>query len=72
MFIDGIEFNEYDVKSIKMDLETCSCEIEVIYHKDKRKVVRKKLYHIQTDCNVDVNKLINELEEIINVKGFLS
>ena len=72
MFIDGIEFNEYDVKSIKMDLETCSCEIEVIYHKDKRKVVRKKLYHIQTDCNVDVNKLINELEQIINVKGFLS
>lgn len=72
MIVDGIDFNQYDVKSIKMDLETCSCEIEVIYHKDKRRVVRKKIYHIQTDCNVDVNKLINELEQIIDGKSFLS
>lgn len=62
MIIDGINFDEYEVESVKLDLKTCKLELEVIYHKDKRKVVRRKIYTIQTDCNVDINKAIENLK----------
>lgn len=62
MIIDGINFDEYEVESVKLDLRTCKLELEVIYHKDKRKVVRRKIYTIQTDCNVDINKAIENLK----------
>ena len=61
MIIDGINFDEYEVESVKLDLRTCKLELEVIYHKDKRKVIRRKIYTIQTDCNVDINKAIENL-----------
>lgn len=61
MIIDGINFDEYEVSSVKLDLRTCKLEIEVIYHKDKRRVTRVKIYTIQTDCNVDINKAIENL-----------
>ena len=61
MIIDGIDFTEYDLKSVKMDLETCNCEFEVIFHKDKKRVVRKKIYKVETDCNVDINEEIQKL-----------
>lgn len=72
MFIDGIEFNQYDVKSVKLDLDTCICEFEVVFHKDKRRVVRRKIYRVETNCNVDINEVINNLESIINGEGILS
>lgn len=62
MIIDGINFDEYEVESVKLDLRTCKLDVEVIYHKDKRKVLRKKIYTIQTDCNVDINKAIENLK----------
>lgn len=71
MLIDGIEFNEYQVKSVKLDLDTCLCEFEVIFHNNNKKVVRKKIYRVETDCNVDINETIKELEKIVNGKSIL-
>lgn len=66
MIVDGIDFTEYDLKSVKLDLETCNCEFEVIFHKDKRRVVRKKIYKVETDCNVDINEEIKKLVKKID------
>lgn len=68
MIVDGIDFPTYDVKSVKLDLDTCICEFEVIYHKDKKRVVRKKIYRVETDCNVDINEEINKLVKRIDGK----
>ena len=66
MFIDGIEFDIYKIKSVKLDLETCVITFEVIWSKDKNRVVRIKEYTFDTDCNVDVNEYIKKLENNLN------
>jgi hypothetical protein len=66
MFIDGIEFDIYKIKSVKLDLETCLITFEVIWSKDKNRVVRIKEYTFDTDCNVDVNEYIKKLENNLN------
>ena len=66
MLIDGIEFDIYKIKSVKLDLETCLITFEVIWSKDKNRVVRIKEYTFDTDCNVDVNEYIKKLENNLN------
>ena len=66
MFIDGIEFDIYKIKSVKLDLETCLITFEVIWSKDKNRVVRIKEYTFDTDCDVDVNEYIKKLENNLN------
>jgi hypothetical protein len=66
MFIDGIEFDIYKIKCVKLDLETCLITFEVIWSKDKNRVVRIKEYTFDTDCNVDVNEYIKKLENNLN------
>lgn len=66
MFIDGIEFDIYKIKSVKLDLDTCLITFEVIWSKDKNRVVRIKEYTFDTDCNVDVNEYIKKLENNLN------
>ena len=66
MFIDGIEFDIYKIKSVKLELETCLITFEVIWSKDKNRVVRIKEYTFDTDCNVDVNEYIKKLENNLN------
>jgi hypothetical protein len=66
MFIDGIEFDIYKIKSVKLDLETCLITFEVIWSKDKNRVVRIKEYTFDTDCNVNVNEYIKKLENNLN------
>jgi hypothetical protein len=66
MFVDGIYFEEYKIKSLKLDLETCLITFEVIWSKDKNRVVRIKEYAFDTDCNVDVNEYIKKLENNLN------
>ena len=61
--IGDIAFDEYYVKSVELELDTCDLTIKVIFHKDK--IEREKHYKIETDCNVGVNKLIEELKNII-------
>lgn len=63
MIIDGIKFDEYEVSSVKLDLRTCNLDVEVIYYKDRRRVVRKKIYTIKdTNCDIDINKAIETLK----------
>jgi hypothetical protein len=66
MFIDGIEFDIYKIKSVKLDLETCLITFEVIWNKDKNRVVRIKEYTFDTDCDVNVNEYIKKLEDNLN------
>ena len=66
MFVDGIYFEEYKIKSVKLDLETCLITFEIIWSKDKNKVVRIKEYQFETNCDVDVNEYIKKLENNLN------
>lgn len=66
MFVDGIYFQEYKIKSVKLDLETCLITFEVVWSKDKNKVVRIKEYQFETNCDVDVNEYIKKLENNLN------
>lgn len=66
MFVDGIEFDIYKIKSVKLDLETCLITFEVIWSKDKNRVVRIKEYTFDTDCDVNVNEYIKKLEDNLN------
>jgi len=66
MFVDGIYFEEYKIKSVKLDLETCLITFEVVWSKDKNKVVRIKEYQFETNCDVDVNEYIKKLENNLN------
>lgn len=61
--IGGISFDEYYIKSVELELDTCDLTIKVIFHKDK--IEREKHYKIQTDCNVNINELIKNLSNII-------
>lgn len=71
MFVDGIYFEEYKIKSVKLDLETCLITFEVVWSKDKNKVVRIKEYQFETNCDVDVNEYIKKLENNLNEQGIL-
>jgi hypothetical protein len=66
MFIDGIEFDIYKIKSVKLDLETCLITFEVIWSKDKNRVVRIKEYTFDTECDFNVNEYIKKLEDNLN------
>ena len=71
MFVDGIYFEEYKIKSVKLDLQTCLITFEVVWSKDKNKVVRIKEYQFETNCDVDVNEYIKKLENNLNEQGIL-
>ena len=66
MFVDGIYFEEYKIKSVKLDLQTCLITFEVVWSKDKNKVVRIKEYQFETNCDVDINEYIKKLENNLN------
>jgi len=61
--VGDIAFDEYYVKSVELELDTCDLTIKVIFHKDN--IEREKHYKVQTDCNVDINELIKNLGDII-------
>jgi len=61
--IGDIAFDEYYVKSVELELDTCELIIKVIFHKDT--IEREKHYKIESNCNVDINELIKNLGDII-------
>lgn len=64
ILVDGVYFETYRVKQVTLDLDTCKVYLDCEFHsKDK---IRKKQFIRNSDCNVDINKLIEELEQIIN------
>jgi hypothetical protein len=63
--IEDIAFDEYHVESVEMDLETCDVYLRVLFSKEDKRIQRRKLFKFETDCNVDVNKLIQDLKQMI-------
>lgn len=63
--IGDIAFDEYYVKSVELELDTCDLIVKVIFHKDGKRIEREKHYSYKTDCNVDINELIKNLDNII-------
>jgi hypothetical protein len=61
--VGDIAFDEYYVKSVELELDTCELIIKVIFHKDK--IEREKHYKVQTDCNVNIDELIKNLGDIL-------
>lgn len=61
MNVDGIDFTEWDVEYVKLDLRTCKCIVKVIYHKEKKRVIRKKYHTIDTNCDVNINEVLKSL-----------
>ena len=61
--IGDIAFDNYYVRSVELELDSCDLTIKVIFNKED--ITREKHYKIQTDCNVDINKLIDNLSEIL-------
>lgn len=62
MIVDGIQFSEYEVEAVKLDLRTCKLRVDVVFHKNNRSVVRRKKFNVETDCNVDINEVIKNLK----------
>jgi hypothetical protein len=68
--IDGVEYEHYQIKRLEWDLDTLLVGLMVIYYDDENKHAAKvKTHYFKTDAEVDVNKLIDELENVIHKKG---
>ena len=63
--VEDIAFDEYHVESVEMNLDTCDVHLRVLFSKEDKRIERRKSYRFETNCDVDVNKLIVELEKII-------
>jgi hypothetical protein len=61
--VGDIAFDEYYVKSVELELDTCDVIIKVIFIKDT--IEREKHYKIESNCNVDINELIKNLGDIL-------
>lgn len=64
--VDGIAFDEYYVESVTLNLSTCVFTLDVIYHKDQKRITRTKQFIFPTTCDVDINEYIKKVETIIN------
>jgi hypothetical protein len=64
--IDGIVFDDYKVQSVEMDLTSCITTLKVQFRRDNKRITKQKEYTFLTDCDVNVNKLIEELKQIVN------
>ena len=71
MTIDGIDFEDFKIKTITMDLDSCSITFKVIFHKDRQRITRVKEFTYESGCYVDVNEKMKQLEEDIYGKKVL-
>ena len=66
--INDIAFDEYKVKSVELDLETCDLTLKVIFTKDDDRITQEKYYTFATNCDVNINEIIDWLKDIITDK----
>lgn len=66
MILDGIEYDKYEVESVTLTLKTCKLIIRVIFIKGKQDVVKVKEFTFDTNCDVNINEYIKDLDKIIN------
>lgn len=64
--INDIAFDEYKVKSVELELETCDLTVKVEFTKDNDRITQEKHYVFNTNCDVNINQIIEELKKIIN------
>ena len=64
--INDIAFDEYKVKSVELELESCDLIVKVEFTKDNDRITQQKHYRFQTNCDVNINQIIEELKKIIN------
>jgi hypothetical protein len=64
--INDIAFDEYKVKSVELELETCDLTLKVEFTKDNNRITQEKHYVFNTNCDVNINQIIEELKKIIN------
>ena len=62
--VDNVAFDGYEIESVNLNLRTCVLTLEVIYHRDNKRVTRTKQITFPTTCDVDINEYINKLKEI--------
>jgi len=58
---DGIEFDRYEVESVTLNLKSCKVTLKFIFIKGKNQVVRVKEFEHNTNCDVNINQVINEI-----------
>ena len=64
--INDIAFDEYKVMSVELELDSCDLIMKVKFTKDNERITQEKSYRFETNCDVNINKLIEELKGIIN------
>jgi len=69
--IDGIAFDGYDIESVNLNLITCVLTLNVIYHRDQKRIKRLKEFIFPTTCDVDINEYIKKVEILIHGKDIL-
>ena len=62
--VEGIAFDSYDIESVKLNLMTCVLTLNVIYHKDNKRITRLKEFIFPTNCDVDINEYIKQVKQI--------
>ena len=64
--INDIAFDEYKVVSVELELDSCDLIMKVKFTKDDDRITKEKSYRFKTNCDVNINKFIEELKGIIN------
>ena len=64
--IDGIAFDEYYFESVELNLINCVLTLKVVFHKDLKRITKEQKYTFPTNCDVDINKYIKEVESKLN------
>lgn len=63
--INDIAFDEYKVKSVELELESCDLIVKVGFTKDNDRITQEKHYTFKTNCDVNINEIIEKLKGII-------
>ena len=69
--IEGVAFEDYSIESVKLNLITCVLTVNVIYHKDRKRITKLQEFEFPTTCNVDINEYTKKVEQIIHGKDIL-
>jgi uncharacterized membrane protein (UPF0127 family) len=67
--IDGVDFDNFKVTKVTLNLENCRMTLDVVFIKGENRVVRIKEFSTETNCDVDINQEIEKLKERLNVQS---
>jgi hypothetical protein len=65
VFIDGVEYEHYQIKKIEWDLDTLNIGVVVIYYDNENKFGSKiKTHYFNVGNDIDVDDLIKKVKHI--------